>query len=223
MAARFLCLLSGQWFHPSTRLRGRCWPAGQNNRPAVAPFSVESDSSAYGRESSSSVGQPGESSPQHANSRRAGDPGREIARIELTMKVEPPKVEPPMQRPTAPSSPESVRPSTSMTDAPGTQAASGCPPVSEEPAGRPALRPQHAPVWAQRLLLGIEVGISVWTGLLVLVLPWTRLWTENPLLGAVPGLKLLMNFTFVRGMISGVGIVDIWMGVADALHYRDLR
>ena len=79
------------------------------------------------------------------------------------------------------------------------------------------------PLWAQRLLLGIEIGISVWTGILVLVLPWTRLWTENPLLGVAPGLKLLLNLTFIRGMISGVGVVDILMGVADALHYRDLR
>jgi hypothetical protein len=81
----------------------------------------------------------------------------------------------------------------------------------------------QAPLWAQRLLLGIEVAISVWTGILVLVLPWTSLWTENPLLSTVPGLKLALNFTFVRGLISGVGVVDIWIGVADALHYRDLR
>jgi hypothetical protein len=94
-------------------------------------------------------------------------------------------------------------------------------PAPGEQFGRPV--PQHPPVWAQRLLLGLEVGISVWTGILVLVLPWTRLWTENPLLAASPGLRLALNFTFVRGMISGVGLVDIWMGVSDALHYRDLR
>ena len=93
--------------------------------------------------------------------------------------------------------------------------------VREEQSRRPD--PQHAPLWAQRLLLGLEVGISVWTGLLVLVLPWTRLWTENPLLAAWPGLRLALNFTFVRGMISGVGLVDLWMGVSDALHYRNLR
>ena len=99
-------------------------------------------------------------------------------------------------------------------------AAAGSPPASEQSRLAGGQRP---PVWAQRLLLGIEVAISIWTGLLVLALPWTRLWTENPLLGALPALKLVLNFTFVRGMISGVGIVDIWMGVADALHYRDQR
>ena len=128
-----------------------------------------------------------------------------------------------MERPTTPSSPASVRPGMPMTGALETPVDGGSPPAPEEPSGHSALRPQHPPVWAQRLLLGIEVGISVWTGILVLVLPWTRLWTENPLLGTLPGLKLALNFTFVRGMISGVGLVDIWIGVADALHYRDLR
>jgi len=111
-----------------------------------------------------------------------------------------------MQRPTTPQS--------------SPAAATGESPPAPEQSRRAA---QHPPVWAQRLLLGIEVGIAVWTGILVLVLPWTRLWTENPLLGLLPGLKVVLNFTFIRGMISGVGIADIWMGVADALHYRDLR
>ncbi len=120
--------------------------------------------------------------------------------------MEPPKVEPPIQRPTTPQS--------------SPAAAAGESPPAPEQSRRAA---QHPPVWAQRLLLGIEVGIALWTGILVLVLPWTRLWTENPLLGLLPGLKVVLNFTFIRGMISGVGIADIWMGVADALHYRDLR
>jgi hypothetical protein len=94
-------------------------------------------------------------------------------------------------------------------------------PMPERHAGR--ISPPHPPVWAQRLLLGIEVSIAIWTGILVLVLPWTRLWTENPLLAAWPTLKLVLNLTFVRGMISGVGVADIWMGVSDALHYRERR
>jgi hypothetical protein len=81
----------------------------------------------------------------------------------------------------------------------------------------------HPPVWAQRLLLAVEVAIAFWAGILVLVLPWTRLWTENPLLGACPNLKYFCNLTFVRGMISGIGLLDLWLGASDAVHYRDLR
>jgi hypothetical protein len=78
-------------------------------------------------------------------------------------------------------------------------------------------------VWAQRLLLVAEVAIAIWAGILVMVLPWTRLWTQNPLLAGFPSLKFILMQSFVRGMISGVGLVDVWIGVADAIRYRDLE
>jgi hypothetical protein len=94
------------------------------------------------------------------------------------------------------------------------------PPVPQEHPGTPMIQP---PLWARRLLLVIEVAISVWAGMLVIVLPWTRLWTENPLLSGYPDLRYVLNLSFVRGMISGIGLVDIWMGVSDASRYRTLR
>ena len=99
------------------------------------------------------------------------------------------------------------------------------PPVPGENSGPPTppAPAMHPPVWAQRLLLVVEVAIAVWAGMLVMVLPWTRLWTENPILNGWPALKFIMGQSFVRGMISGVGLVDVWIGFSDALHYRDLR
>jgi hypothetical protein len=72
-------------------------------------------------------------------------------------------------------------------------------------------------------LLVIEVAVSVWAGMLVIVLPWTRLWTENPLLAGYPDLRYVLDLSFVRGMISGVGLIDVWIGISDASHYRDIR
>jgi hypothetical protein len=97
------------------------------------------------------------------------------------------------------------------------------PPVPEEDPGQPVPNAAHAPLWAQRLLLVVEVAIAVWAGMLVMALPWTRLWTQNPLLAGWPTLNFILNQSFVRGMISGVGLVDIWIGILDAVHYRDLR
>jgi hypothetical protein len=96
-------------------------------------------------------------------------------------------------------------------------------PAPEENPGPLTPPAAHPPVWAQRLLLVVEVAIAVWAGMLVMVLPWTRLWTENPILNGWPALKFIMGQSFVRGMISGVGLVDVWIGFSDALHYRDLR
>jgi hypothetical protein len=97
------------------------------------------------------------------------------------------------------------------------------PAPDDENPGQPGSPQTHPPVWAQRLLLVVEVAIAVWAGMLVMVLPWTRLWTENPLMGGWPTVKLILDQSFVRGMISGVGLVDVWMGISDAVHYRDLR
>jgi hypothetical protein len=97
------------------------------------------------------------------------------------------------------------------------------PPTPAQNPGPPTPPASHPPVWAQRLLLVVEVAIAVWAGLLVMVLPWTRLWTENPLLSAWPTLKFILGQSFLRGMISGIGLVDVWIGFSDALHYRDLR
>jgi len=97
------------------------------------------------------------------------------------------------------------------------------PPKPEGNSGPPAPPHAHPPVWAQRLLLVVEVAVAVWAGMLVMVLPWTRLWTENPLLAAWPTLKFILAQNFVRGIISGIGLVDVWIGISDAVHYRDLK
>jgi hypothetical protein len=96
-------------------------------------------------------------------------------------------------------------------------------PEPEEHPGQLIPPTAHPPLWAQRLLLAIEVGIALWAGILVLLIPWTRLWTENPLLNAWPSIRYFFNLTFIRGMISGIGLVDIWIGASNAFRYRDLR
>ena len=96
------------------------------------------------------------------------------------------------------------------------------PESDEETPGQSIPPDVHPPVWAQRLWLVAEVAIALWAGVLVMVLPWTRLWLENPLLNGSPYLKFILTQSFVRGLISGIGIVDIWIGVSDALRFRDL-
>jgi len=100
---------------------------------------------------------------------------------------------------------------------PPTQSPSTPPPV------RGATVPAAPPVWAQRLMLGVEVAVALWAGILVILLPWTNLWSANPLLAHWPAIQHGLNLNFVRGMISGVGLLDLWIGLSDAVHYRDIR
>jgi len=81
-----------------------------------------------------------------------------------------------------------------------------------------------APVWLQRVSLFILVLFCIYLGVLVTVLPWwTRVWDHNMFLAARPTLAHLLHNGYIRGIISGLGLLDIWIGISEAIHYRDYK
>jgi hypothetical protein len=52
-------------------------------------------------------------------------------------------------------------------------------------------------------------------GLLLIILPWTVLWDRNYLLAAVPWVHEIVQNPYVRGAVSGLGIVNLGIGVAE--------
>lgn len=53
------------------------------------------------------------------------------------------------------------------------------------------------------------------TGLLLLVLPWSSFWTRNFFIDHWPVLRPWLVNDFVRGAVSGVGVVNMAAGLAD--------
>jgi len=99
----------------------------------------------------------------------------------------------------------------------GTQPASGS--AVAESIGPPA-----APVWLQRLSLGVLVIFCLYLGLLIAVLPWwPDMWDRNALLLRFPDLHALLIKGPVRGLVSGLGFLDLWIGISELIHYRDYR
>ena len=91
-----------------------------------------------------------------------------------------------------------------------------------EPGTEPTRK--ATPVWLQRLSLFVLVLFCVYLGVLVMVLPWwTRIWDHNMFIQARPRLAAVLYNGAVRGMISGLGLLDIWIGISEAVHYRDYR
>jgi hypothetical protein len=81
-----------------------------------------------------------------------------------------------------------------------------------------------APVWLQRLSLFVLVLFCVYLGVLVMVMPWwTRIWDQNLFIQSRPALAAVLHTGAIRGLISGLGLLDIWIGVSEAVHYRDHR
>jgi hypothetical protein len=91
-------------------------------------------------------------------------------------------------------------------------------PVLVMPPAKNSKRPR---LWLQRLWLVVFVLFCLEVGIILTVLPWTRLWTDNALLTPFPAVKEFMGHNFVRGLVSGLGLVDIWMGVVEAVTYRE--
>jgi hypothetical protein len=80
------------------------------------------------------------------------------------------------------------------------------------------------PVWLQRVSLFVLVLFCVYLGVLVMVLPWwPRIWDHNMFIQARPTLAAILHNGAVRGIISGLGLLDIWIGISEAVHYRDYR
>jgi hypothetical protein len=81
-----------------------------------------------------------------------------------------------------------------------------------------------APIWLQRLSLLVLVLFCVYLGVLVAILPWwSRVWDHNLWIQSRPALAAVLHNGAVRGFISGLGLLDIWIGISEAVHYRDHR
>lgn len=82
-------------------------------------------------------------------------------------------------------------------------------------------KPKGWQLWRARLFLFIFVLFCLEIGIIVTVAPWTPFWANNSLLGGFPQLHEFLMNDFVRGMISGLGIADIWLAVSEAVYYRE--
>ena len=93
------------------------------------------------------------------------------------------------------------------------------PPASAATAPSPE---QHrATHWLQRADLFLRVILHLYAGLFLLFLPWTHLWTYNRfLLYYAPVAKLVQNGA-VRGLVSGLGLLNLWIASFDAFHYKE--
>lgn len=91
-----------------------------------------------------------------------------------------------------------------------------------QPSGPPT-PPSPVAIWIDRIGLVIKVVFYIELGMLLAILPWTRVWTDNSLILGYPTFRAFLQHNFVRGVVSGIGLVDIWIGIWEAVHYRDRK
>jgi hypothetical protein len=60
-------------------------------------------------------------------------------------------------------------------------------------------------------------------GLLLLVLPWTVFWDRNYLFDAMPAFQSLIQSPYVRGAVSGLGLVNLGGGIVEVARFVAAR
>lgn len=73
-----------------------------------------------------------------------------------------------------------------------------------------------------RLLLFIYILFCLELGIFLLLLPWSGLWEGNYFLFRYPQLAPYLLNNSVRGLISGLGLVDIGIGFWYVAHFREV-
>jgi hypothetical protein len=94
-------------------------------------------------------------------------------------------------------------------------------PFRSDSRARVARVPGSWHIWLRRLRALLMVTVCATFGVLLLILPWTPKWTDNPLLLSSPELRQFVSSGFFRGLSSGLGVLDLWLGFWEAVHYHE--
>jgi hypothetical protein len=128
--------------------------------------------------------------------------------------------------------PEPTLSSLATNPAPAPGSASGPAPEMRPP--QPATRPaqQRIPPWLASteiflrefllMFISLVIIIAPWSGELLWFLPRSRfLWDQNALIQYFPAIAHYSSTGAVRGIVSGLGLLNLWYAFHDAFRRRD--
>ena len=87
-------------------------------------------------------------------------------------------------------------------------------------ASRPS--PSVARVWLRRIGVLLFVFLCATLGVMLMILPWRPEWSDNPLLLPYPTLRAVVGSGFARGVATGLGVLNVWIGFWEAIQYLSL-
>jgi len=76
-------------------------------------------------------------------------------------------------------------------------------------------------LWLHRLTVLLFVYVCAVAGVFLVIIPWRPEWMDNRVFLAHPSLRAFFANGFVRGLCSGLGLLDIWIGFWEAVHYHE--
>jgi len=91
--------------------------------------------------------------------------------------------------------------------------------AAQDSVSRPAHSATH--LWLRRLAVLAFVFACATIGVMLMILPWRPEWTDNHLLLANPTLLAIFSSGFTRGVCTGLGVLNVWIGFWEAIQYRE--
>jgi hypothetical protein len=92
-------------------------------------------------------------------------------------------------------------------------------PIQNNVASPSSDAPQRIPYWLQQAERFLRVIVRIYLGLLVCFAPWfPPAWDANPLFQPYPGLSHFIAYGAVRGVVSGLGLLNLWIALRDAMR-----
>ena len=94
-------------------------------------------------------------------------------------------------------------------------------PVVPVPVSVSRPSPSVARVWLRRIGVLLFVFFCATLGVMLMILPWRPEWSDNPLLLPYPTLRAIVASGFARGVSTGLGVLNVWIGFWEAIQYRE--
>ena len=94
------------------------------------------------------------------------------------------------------------------------------PPETEERAPVPVAVPPPAYHWYHKMSAVVFITFCLEMGLYLLIVPWTEVWDANYFSGLIPQMKPYWGNLYVRGAVSGLGMVNLYISLVEIFRLR---
>ena len=76
------------------------------------------------------------------------------------------------------------------------------------------------PAWHHKLGRLVFIIVCFEVGAFLLVFPWLSHWDANWIAGLAPWMRNVWDSAYFRGALSGLGVINIYISVAEAFRMR---
>jgi hypothetical protein len=94
------------------------------------------------------------------------------------------------------------------------------PPRAGEAFPGPVPVPQPEYRWYHKMSALLFIVFCLELGVFLAVVPWTEVWDRNFFIGVVPEWRAWWTNPYVRGAVSGVGVLNLYISLLEIFRLR---